>query len=189
VRNKTLLTNGFEGRTNQFHQIKARWNFTRKFTLSSNFTKGNKTRTSEFFSTNNFLIEYFEIEPKVSFQPGVTFRWSVLFKRTKKENNQDLGGEKTTIQNLGTELKYSILSKGSVTANFNYINIAYNGIESSTLGFEMLEGLNTGRNYTWALSGQFRLSKNMQLNLNYTGRKSEGNKTIHTGNVQVRAYF
>jgi hypothetical protein len=29
----------------------------------------------------------------------------------------------------------------------------------------------------------------MHLNLNYNGRKTENNKVIHTGGVQVRAFF
>lgn len=189
VRNKTLLTNGFESYSNKFHQLKSRWNLTRKLTLNMTYTDGIKARTSEFFSVSNFFITYFETEPKVTFQPGVTFRWSVNFKYTEKRNDIDLGGENAFTRNLGTEFKYSILSKGSVQANFNYISIDFNGAETSPLGFEMLEGLKTGNNYTWVLSSQFRLSKNMQLNLAYNGRKSEGNKTVHTGNVQVRAFF
>ncbi|MGE3824794.1 MAG: hypothetical protein AB7G44_11280, partial [Bacteroidia bacterium] len=85
--------------------------------------------------------------------------------------------------------KYNLLSKGSILANFNYIINSFNGAENSPLGFEMLEGLKVGQNFTWALSGQTKLSKNMQLNVQYTGRKSEGSKTVHTGNVQVRAFF
>lgn len=189
VRSKTLLTNGFESFSNKFHQIKGRWNITRKLTVNTFYTDGIKSRSSEFFSVNNFFINYFETEPKITYQPGVTFRWSINFKYTEKKNDADLGGEKVFTRNLGTEFKYSILSKGSVQANFNYISIDFNGTETSALGFEMLEGLRAGNNFTWALSSQLRLSKNMQLNLAYNGRKSEQNKTIHTGNVQVRAFF
>ena len=32
-------------------------------------------------------------------------------------------------------------------------------------------------------------SKNMQLSLNYDGRKSETTGVVNTGSVQVRAYF
>jgi hypothetical protein len=39
------------------------------------------------------------------------------------------------------------------------------------------------------LSFQKTLANNLQISLNYIGRKSEGNKAIHTGGVQVRAFF
>jgi hypothetical protein len=159
------------------------------FTLNVTYNNGTKTSTSEYFNTNNFVISYNETEPKISFQPNTAFRMSIQFKYMEKRNNIDYGGEKTFIRNAGTELKYNILSKGSILANFNYIINSFNGAENSPLGFEMLEGLKVGQNFTWALAGQTKLNKNMQLNIQYTGRKSEGSKTAHTGNVQVRAFF
>ena len=74
-------------------------------------------------------------------------------------------------------------------ARFNYIEMTYNGDANTQLGFEMLEALRVGANYTWNLSAQRSLGNNMQLNLSYDGRKSPGSPTIHTGGVQVRAYF
>ena len=53
----------------------------------------------------------------------------------------------------------------------------------------MLEGLQPGKNQTWRLLIQKNLTKNLDINLNYQGRKSETSQTIHTGSVQLRAYF
>jgi len=57
------------------------------------------------------------------------------------------------------------------------------------VAYEMLEGLLPGNNYVWNIQLIQNLSKSLQLNLNYNARKSEDNKIIHTGNVEVRAYF
>jgi hypothetical protein len=53
----------------------------------------------------------------------------------------------------------------------------------------MLDGLVPGNNVTWNIGYQRTLANNMQVNFNYDARKTEGNKTIHTGGVQVRAFF
>ena len=53
----------------------------------------------------------------------------------------------------------------------------------------MLEGLQAGQNLTWKLIIQKNLTKYLDLNLNYQGRKSETNSAVHTGNIQLRAYF
>jgi len=188
-RNKTFSTNGLDSRTNKSNGIRSRWNITRMFTLNVIYNNGTKTSSSQYFADNNYIINYNETEPKLSFQPSAAFRVSVQFKYVEKKNIVVESGQKTFIRNLGTEAKFNILSKGSILANFNYIINSFNGEENSPLGFEMLEGLKTGQNFTWALSGQTKLNKNMQLNIQYTGRKSEGAKTIHTGNVQVRAFF
>ena len=53
----------------------------------------------------------------------------------------------------------------------------------------MLEGLQAGTNFTWSLIAQKKLTKYLDLNLNYFARKSESSRTIHTGTVQLKAYF
>ena len=42
---------------------------------------------------------------------------------------------------------------------------------------------------TWELTYQQNLSKHMQLSVNYNGRHSTDSPVIHTGGVQVRAFF
>jgi hypothetical protein len=79
--------------------------------------------------------------------------------------------------------------KGTVSGTINILNINYNGEINSPLGFEMLESLRPGLNYTWTLNYQRNLGKNLQLSVRYNGRKSEGNRMIHAGGVELRAMF
>jgi hypothetical protein len=53
----------------------------------------------------------------------------------------------------------------------------------------MMEGLRIGENYVWSLSYQRVLSKNLQLSIQYSGRKSGESKIIHTGGMELRALF
>ncbi|MFT5582230.1 MAG: hypothetical protein ACI9G9_001495, partial [Psychromonas sp.] len=59
----------------------------------------------------------------------------------------------------------------------------------SAVGYELLESLKPGVNYTWNLSYQRSLSKNLQISIQYNGRKSEENLAIHSGGMEVRAFF
>ncbi|MCT4560448.1 MAG: hypothetical protein N4A41_03645 [Crocinitomicaceae bacterium] len=90
---------------------------------------------------------------------------------------------------LNTEIKYNQPEKGSLIGGFKLIEINFDGIQNSALGFEMLEGLKNGRNYTWNLGYQRTLSKNLQISIQYNGRQSENSKTIHSGGMEVRAFF
>jgi hypothetical protein len=65
----------------------------------------------------------------------------------------------------------------------------FKGSELSSVGFQMLEGLQSGQNLTWKLLLQKNLTQFLDVNLNYQGRKSESIQTVHTGNIQLRAYF
>jgi hypothetical protein len=127
------------------------------------------------------------VSPKVIYQPSVKFRLSIEGTYQEREN---LEGIEQAINRSGTvELQYNQAGKGSFSATVSFINIAFNGEGNSALSFEMLEGLNAGNNLTWGILWQRNLSNNLQLNLNYNGRKSEDLRTIHTGGMQVRAFF
>lgn len=188
-RNKVLLSNGFDSRTNSFQQFNLRWNITRTLLFQMKSDLGEKGNSSDFLSGRNYLIHYFQLNPKMSFQPDAKFRWSVKYEYSDKKNELELGGEQAFLSDIGTELRYNTTEKGSILATFNFIQIKYNGNTNSALAFEMLNSLKPGNNFTWTLTLQRTLNKNMQLNLNYSGRKTENNAMIHTGGVQVRAFF
>lgn len=189
VEGKSLLTNGFDSRFNRFNQVKLRWNITPVYGIITEAEQGTKGNSSDFLSGRNYSIFYQKINPKFTIQPNAKFRAVFSYKYMLKQNSKEYGNEQAYINDLGTELKYNVVNKGSVIAGFNFIKIIYTGIVSSSLGFEMLEALKPGLNYTWNIGWQRNISKNMQLNLTYNGRKSEETKIIHIGGVQVRAFF
>jgi len=189
VRGKYLLTNGLESRGNAYHQVRIRWNLTRAFSTIIEYKSGVKQNSSQFFSTRNYYITYYETEPRLSYQPGTTFRVSLIYRYAEKKNAADLGGEITNLQKFGIEFRATKASKGGMTAEFNYFRIAYDGTVNSTTGYEMLEGLKPGENFTWKAGWQQSLGGSLQLTLGYEGRKTPDNKPIHTGTAQVRAMF
>ncbi|GAB4132298.1 MAG: hypothetical protein Fur0041_03480 [Bacteroidia bacterium] len=189
LRGKNLLTNGLESRGNTFHEFRLRWNLTKALSFTTEFRDGVKSNYSEYFAARNYRIIYRETEPRFSIQPGTTFRVSVLYRYSEKQNSAEFGNENAQLQKFGSEIKISRLSKGSMTGEVNYIRIAYNGNVSSAVGYDMLEGLKPGQNFTWRLNWQRALAQNLQLTLGYEGRKTPGNFAIHTGSAQVRAMF
>lgn len=185
---KVLLSNGFDSRLNTFHEVRVRWNISKYYNLRVNGVLGRKKNNSDYAMTRNFFIEYYEIAPTFSYQPGSAFRISLNGKYSDKVNNSDLS-EHAVLRDVGLEMRYNQAKKGSFNAKVNYILITYNGDLNNSLAFEMLEGLKTGNNFTWGLGYQRKVAKNLQLNFTYNGRKSESNKAIHSGGMELRAFF
>ncbi len=186
---KSLLTNGFDSRNTSLNEVKVRYNISRVFGVILRGEQGERSNSSDFLSGRNYKINYNEIEPSVSYQPNTSLRGTLKFRFTEKDNDADLGGEKAILQDLGVELRYNQVSKGSLLAQVNMVNIRFSGAGNSSLTYEMLEGLRAGTNFTWSVSYQRTLGKNIQLNLSYNGRKSEELNAVHSGGVQLRAYF
>lgn len=189
AQNKILLVNGVDTRTSGEKGLNAKWNMSRKFSLTFKYKLGEKTNVSEYFSSRNYYIQYNETTPAVTFQPNVSFRLILNYTYTEKKNITGITGERSFMNKAGLETKYNVLSKGSLIMKLNYIDIKYNSPENTSVAYEILEGLKNGQNATWSISYQRNIASNLQMNLTYDGRKSENANTVHVGSVQLRAYF
>ena len=187
--NKNLLINGTDFISTNKDQIKFRWNMNKSFMLNSQLTKEIKKNSSTYMTNRNYDIENMEINNRISFQPNTLFRIAINGRYSEKRNSIEYGNEKAFINDIGIELRRSKRDKGLFNGELHLVNINYNGESSSTIGFEMLEGLQLGKNITWKLGFQKNMSNNIQISINYNGRKSEENRAIHTGSMQMRAFF
>jgi hypothetical protein len=186
---KQLLTNGSEIRGNTTHEWRWRWNVSRAWSLNSANVFGIKQSVSEFLTIRNYKIESYDFEQKLIYQPNTAFRISAIYKHNKKQNIIEGGTQKAELNDFGLEFKFNQVEKGSITGKVNLINISYNDAENTAVGYEMLNALKVGYNYTWGLSYQRNLSNNIQISINYDGRKSPNNKIINIGGAQIRAFF
>lgn len=184
---KILLSNGLDERKRQENLLKIRWNIVSGFIFLNNTEKGRKTYTSQFFSSKNYTIDNIQNEIKLQYQPGFKAKAEINYSYNYKNNIDAI--EKATIHKVGTEINYSFKSKGNLFIVGNYFNIIYNSDINTSLAYEMLEGLKPGNNATWSVMFQKKIIQNLELSLNYTGRISENIKAIHTGSLQVRAFF
>ncbi len=188
TRNKNLLSTGLQENKIQSHQL----NFNHKFEESWLVTLQNKLNetesTSENFENRNYKIEGFTLNPELSYLLSQSTRFNIFYQLEEQENQ--LGEQEQLQQNkLGASFTFNNAQKYSVTGEFNYIYNKYEGDTFSPVAYQMLQGLQPEKNYTWTLLAQKKLTNYLDLNLSYFGRKSENSTTIHTGSVQLRAYF
>jgi len=188
AKSKNLLSIGSQENINTSHQLQ----FTHKigeFWLTDLISSSGKTQSiSENFLNKNFEINLFSVAPTLSYLFNRNSRFSVFYKYENKENSiGDL--ESLSQQKVGVSFAYSNQQKVALNGEFNYFKNDFSGNAFSPVGYQMLEGLQPGTNLTWNILIQKKLTKFLDLNLSYFGRKSETSRTIHTGNVQLKAFF
>lgn len=188
-RSKSLLASGFDSRQTKYYEISSRLNIKRIITLETMYQNGIKVSMVDYTQGRNYRLKYDLVKPSIIFQPSTSFRVSLDARYSMKRNDKIFGGESSEVKELGSTFKYNQAEKGSLQGNFSVLNIAYSGNQNSPLGFEMLEALTPGINYVWGLSYQRSVSKKLQISMQYTGRRISGNRTIHTGGMEVRAFF
>lgn len=143
--------------------------------------------TSENFEDRNYLIETKDLRSKLTFKHTKTTNFSLNYDHVVK--NESLLGAHLTAHKLGTSFQFSHPKKGALVSDFNFYNYNFEGDANRASSYQMLDGLQPGNNYVWNVVFQKKLTKILYLNLNYSGRKSDQNIAIHTGNIQVRANF
>jgi hypothetical protein len=144
--------------------------------------------TSENFEQRNFRIESYDLAPKISYLFSENAQFSLLYQFTNKEN---LMGDRELLmqQKMGAQFTFNKAESYSINGEFNFISNDFKGSAFSPVAFQMLEGLQPDKNFTWSILFQRSITKYLDANISYFGRKSENSKAIHTGTVQLRAYF
>ena len=143
---------------------------------------------TENFNSRNYTINANEFQPKVSFLYNESNRLTAFYHFKNKENIL-ADFEQLKQQQFGIEYFYINSKKNQISANANVFLNDFTGDTNSPVAYQMLEGLQDGKNYTWNLLFNQKLNAFLNLNLSYLGRKSEETKIIHTGSVQLRAIF
>jgi hypothetical protein len=147
----------------------------------------NKLET-ENFNNRNYEIDVIAFQPKISYVLNNDNRLAAFYHMKNKENTL-AEFEKLKQQKIGIEYFYTGKSTSQFNANFTTFFNDFSGNPNSPVGYQMLEGLQEGANYTWTFLWNKKLNSFLNVTLNYKGRKSLNSKTIHTGTVNLKAVF
>ena len=90
---------------------------------------------------------------------------------------------------LGMSFQYNSKQKMSINGELAFYENLFLGNSYSPVAYQMLEGLQAGKNLTWRLMLQKNLTEYLALSINYQSRSNEETNTIHTGSIQLRAFF
>jgi hypothetical protein len=189
---KSLLTYGVEGRRQNTLAFKGRWNISKSIAANIRLRTVSNELTTPSFSNRNYSILQYSAEPSLSWINGTKMRVTVEYNLSDKKNSSGFA-ERATSNSLAAEAKYNALAKATINARFSLSNIAFTynegGSPNSTVGYILLDGLLPGKNYLWNLEFTKRLAGNIEMSMQYDGRKPGTARTVHIGRAVIRAIF
>lgn len=187
-RAKALLNVGSQENSNTSHQLQYAHLIKKTWLLGFSGQTIATSTYSENYDSRNYEIDGYLLAPKVSYIFSNNASWDLFYEYRKKENQ--IGAmELLDQQRIGTSFTYASEKQFTANGEFSLYDNAFTGNALSPAAYQMLEGLQPGQNLTWRLLLQKNLTQFLDVNVNYQGRKSETSKAIHTGSVQLRAYF
>ena len=187
--NKAILTYGYQSSKNQKITLKSRLNINRRLTSNITLNTGMNQLSCPAFSNLNYNILGKGIEPALSYIYLSNFRLTLSY--SFNEGNNLTGNHEQALTNAVTaNFRYNVLSSGSISGNFTMNHIQYNAPDSSassTVGYLMLNGLQPGQNYLWGLQFTKRIAGNIEMSIQYDGRKAGDDRIVNTGKATIRA--
>lgn len=187
-RTRNILTVGFIENNLKSHQLVFNHKFEESWLLNLESALDNNESISENFTSKNYNFDEARFNPKLSYLLNDNTRFDIFYQFASKENI--IGNlESLKQQKYGMSFTLANSQNSAINGELNYFSNRFNGNPNTPVAYQMLEGLQPGKNFTWSLLAQKKLTTFLDLNLSYFGRKTESSKTIHTGTVQLKAYF
>jgi hypothetical protein len=131
---------------------------------------------------------------------GVALDWSYRPQQTvevgfKVETSQSTDvlpiqpvGSSFNTQALRTVISFQ--GSGQARAEFSREEITLeHAAPDYVIPYELTTGRDVGKTYLWSTAVDYKLGKNIQLSGQYNGRTVNGRTPIHSGRMEVRAYF
>ncbi len=114
----------------------------------------------------------------------------VGFKIGAGTGSDELPAKPTKIESNSQLIRftYSFTNKGRLRIEAERNEVTDNGT-GNLIPYELLRGKVVGINYFWRVNFDYRLANNLQITLNYLGRKQGESKIIHNMRTEARAYF
>ncbi len=188
IRNKQQLIIGSQENKNKTHQVDFEHKLSSFWLFQFTGKVYKNDLITENFDNRNFEINAYDLAPKFQFEYNENHRFSIFYHFVNKQNNL-ADFESLTQNQFGVDYFFLGKKKQQFQANATAFVNNFEGNSNSPVGYQMLEGLQNGANYTWSLLWNQKLNSYLHLNINYRGRKSKNTRAIHTGTVQLRAIF
>jgi hypothetical protein len=191
---KSLLTYGFEDRQSKEWSLRARMNLNKSLAFTSTFKQGSGQllNSSSNFDSSNYDLKLYSLEPSFIYTHKSNLRIGLGYRLSTKTNSAEWGGQNYVSTGINSDFKYNILQSTSIQGRFVFSNISYTSGQgtpstSSPVSYTILEGLEPGKNFEWGLDFTKRLGGNLEISLQYEGRKPAGQGVINTGRAALRA--
>ena len=184
---KSLLMNGTQLQEDHKHGLHLTWNINEALTLLNHSSVSDQRYQSEFFENKNYRLQNLKESFSMRYHPSPAMRFELGYEFADMNNLQ--GPEKAFQHKIDLDVQISRVNKFRLQGKTSFIHFDYNAPQNTPVAYQMLQGLKPGKNATWSLILQKEIYQNLDLNLNYSGRTSQGHRTIHTGQVELRASF
>lgn len=185
--NKSILANGFELKQMHSHRVVMWLGIGNHISTRTEAEDYATEAQSQYFVTRNYAIAGQSAQQSVRFISSKLHTAELVYKWNRSENT--IGSEELSSQSISLQTDFAFAGKGSIMGKGTYVAHTFEGIQQTAVAYEMMKGLQNGKNIVWEISVRRRLSQLFELELGYNGRYLSDGTVVHSGSMQARALF
>ena len=188
---KLFLATGDEFRAFKYYRAGQRLSIGKDKSLENELRVGNKSLNAVAFGNRNYDIRFVEENPQINFQFSRKLRLTTGYEYKYRQNTNESSVQDATvnIHKAIFENKWNVKDRNNINTRLELISLSQRGKPGIAAEYELRDGLQPGFNAIWQVFTTYYLLNNVELSLTYDGRVSPRVPVIHTGRVQVRAFF
>lgn len=128
------------------------------------------------------------VNSDLSYRPEQNIEVGFVFTSTTAQDEYPSTPTNATIQVLGLRGVRSLQGKGQIRVEAQREDVR---LSTSDLNvpFELTGGRVAGKSWLWNVTADYKLGGNVQASLSYNGRSEARRSAVHSGRVEVRAFF
>lgn len=186
-----FLTTGQEQRRLGYWSAVQRWNLNESRSIENEIRHGERLLVADNFPDRNFRIPYWEWKPQINFQWNRQLRISGYYQWKSSQNLASSGEADALVRQhrLGIDTRINLGQRNNLFIKTELVRLTQTGTPPMAAAFEMKEGLEPGINGLWQVFLTWYVLQNVEASVTYDGRATAGQRVLHTGRVQLRAFF
>ncbi|MFK7923811.1 MAG: hypothetical protein AB8H47_17760 [Bacteroidia bacterium] len=188
---KLFLNTGDEFRGLTFWRAAQRLNLNESRSIEIDSRLGTRQLFSSGFPQRNYNIQFWETNPQVNFQFGTKLRLSAGYQYQFRQNTNldEVVDTRLQAHKLIFDSSWNLKDRNNLFAKLELASLNQEGSTTSSAEYELREGLQPGLNAVWRLNLVWYVLSNVEMSLIYDGRISQKSSPLHSGRIQLRAFF
>ncbi len=187
VKQKQLLVIGAQQHHLESYRLQTKHAFTDALIWKQKLGQLTSINFSENYSQKNYRLKTKTLEEGFEWQPKPSNRLYTYYNYKQKVNLS--GNENLQMHRLGFRYNYIDTKQNMFNLDIQLVNNLMQGNTYSPVAFQMLEGLQAGKNIVLNTLYRQRISSYLQMYLTYSFRLSETHRAVHTGGIQLKMIF
>jgi len=181
----TQLSTGDEAAYSRERGVRVRWSLGDELINQADFRHQTDDVSGAAGSARNRSVRAATIDLDWTYRPAgnIESSFGVSF---GDANNYELSSASLNAQRLS--LSYLLRNTGRIRTEFRREEAVISGIPTD-LPFELTQGRIPGKTWIWGFTFEYRLTRFLESSMRYEGRKEGFRRTVHAGNLEVRAFF